>query len=477
MPDTTTTELLTRPAGELAALVRAREVTPRELAEASLARIEALDGRVNAFTHVDPEVALAEADAVEPGDARPFAGVPIAIKDLRATRGYRVTHGSSLLGDFRPGYDVNVVRRLRAAGFVVVGIANMPEFGILPVTEPRRYGPTRNPWDLDRTPGGSSGGSAAAVAAGMVPLAGASDGGGSTRIPAACCGLVGLKLARGRSSFAPELGEQMLTTDGVLTRTVAETAQVLDVIAGYEPGDATWAPPPPAPFAEAVHHRPRGLRIGLALEPPIDAAVDPVNVAAVQDTARLAESLGHHVEETAPPWRMPELLARFTGVFGPMVAMTIEFAGRVAGRSVAREDVEPLSWEILQGARRVEAPTYLHNLAQLQAMSRAIVAHLLEYDAVLTPALARRPVAIGEIDSCSDDPLDDFRRSGEFTPFTAIANVTGLPAISLPLHHGDDGLPTGVQAIGRPAGEWELLALSAQLEEASPWADRRPALD
>jgi amidase len=243
------TELLFKPATELAALVRGGEISSRELTEASLGRIEALDGDLNAFVHLDPDGALAAADDIGPDDPRPFAGVPIAIKDTSPVAGMPYTLGSELFGDYVPQYDSFVVRRLREAGFVIVGKTNLPEYGILPVTEPRRFGPTRNPWDTDRTPGGSSGGAAAAVASGMVPLAHGSDGGGSIRIPAACCGLVGLKPSRGRVSRGPDQGDDFLVQDGVLTRTVAETAELLDLLAGYETGDATWAPPPAEPFA------------------------------------------------------------------------------------------------------------------------------------------------------------------------------------------------------------------------------------
>src|SRR5215218_6687587 len=245
------TALLFRPANELADLVRSGDVSARELVESSLERIDALQPDLNAFVHTDPDGALAAADAVGPGDERPFAGVPIAVKDTAAVAGMPYTLGSDAFGDFVPAHDAFVVRRLREAGFVIVGKTNLPEFGILPVTEPRRFGPARNPWDSERTPGGSSGGAAAAVASGMVPLAHASDGGGSIRIPAACCGLVGLKPTRGRISRGPEQGDDFLVQDGLLTRTVAETAELLDVLAGYEPGDATWAPPPAAPFGEA----------------------------------------------------------------------------------------------------------------------------------------------------------------------------------------------------------------------------------
>jgi amidase len=469
------TELLFRPATELAALVRDGDLTARELTEATLERIGALNGDLNAFIHTDPDGALGAADEVAAGDERPFAGVPIAIKDTAAVAGMPYTLGSDIFGDFVPGHDAFVVRRLRDAGFVIVGKTNLPEFGILPVTEPRRFGPTRNPWDPGRTPGGSSGGAAAAVASGMVPLAHGSDGGGSIRIPAACCGLVGLKPSRGRVSRGPEQGDDFLVQDGVLTHTVAETAALLDVLAGYEVGDASWAPPPEEPFAVAAAREPGRLRIGVTTEAAIPAPLDPLCERAVRDAAELLESLGHDVEEIeAPPWAGQDLLQVFTLVFGTPIAMGLFFGGQVTGREPSQELVEPLSWTIWEGIRERTALDYLLARTQLGAFSRPIVALWDKYDVVLTPALAQRPVPIGEIDSCSDEPWDDFRRSGQFTPYTAIFNVTGQPAISLPLFHGDDGLPLAVQLAGKPAGEGQLLALAAQLEAARPWAERRP---
>jgi amidase len=467
-------EVLFRPAGELAALVRAGDVSARELAEASLARIEALQPDLNAFVHLDPDGALAAAEAIGPDDPRPFAGVPIAIKDTATVKGMPYTLGSDLFGDYVPDHDAFVVRRLRDAGFVIVGKTNLPEYGILPVTEPRRFGPTRNPWDTDRTPGGSSGGAAAAVASGMVPLAHGSDGGGSIRIPAACCGLVGLKPSRGRVSRGPDQGDDFLVQDGILTRTVAETAELLDVVAGYETGDATWVPPPPEPFADMARRDPGRLRIGVTTTSALDLRVDPLCERAAHGAADLLASLGHHVEEIEPPWEGQDLLRVFTLVFGTPIALGMWFGGQVSGREPSEELVEPLSWAIWQGVRERHAVDYLLARTQLTAFSRAIVALWDTYDVVLTPSLAQRPVRIGELDGCSAEPWDDFRRSGEFTPYTAIFNVTGQPAISLPLFHGDDGLPSGVQLAGRPAGEGDLLALASQLEAAHPWAERRP---
>lgn len=475
-------DLLFRPVGELAALVRSGEITAHELVSASLQRIEALDGQLGAFVHVDAEGALATAAAIGPDDPRPFAGVPIAIKDNQPVAGMPLTFGADLFGDFVAPYDAAFVTRLRDAGFVIVGKTALPEYGILPSTESRRNGPTRNPWDLSRTPGGSSGGSAAAVAAGMLPIAHGNDGGGSLRIPAACCGLVGLKPARGRISLAPSLGESFLVSDGVLSRTVAETAQLLDLLAGPEPGDATWAPPPAEPFAVSAARGREGtlspLRIGLTLAPPLtEIAIDPIAERATRDAAALLESLGHQVEEiAAPPWAVPGVFELFSAAFGPAVASTIVLASAIAGREPVAADMEQLSWYLWERASKLGAAHFLAAQGQLQALARTFVTATAHYDAVLTPSLALRPRPIGELNGDNDDPAATFKRSGEFTPFTAIANATGQPAISLPLAHGDDGLPVGVHLIGRPAQEGPLLALAAQVEAARPWSERRPQL-
>jgi amidase len=470
-------ELLFRSAIELAALVRSGELEARDLVEASLRRIDELQPTINAFTHVAHDSALSAAADIRPGDPRPFAGVPIAVKDNRPVKGMPLTMCSDLFGDFVPDHDAFLVRRLRDAGFVIVGKTALPEMGILPTTEPRRFGPTRNPWALDRTPGGSSGGAAAAVAAGMVPVAHGNDGGGSTRIPTACCGLVGLKGSRGRVSLGPDVGHSFLVVDGVLTRTVAETAELLDLLAGPEPGDATWAPPPPRPFAQSAAAEPGRLRIGLALDAPLDGVVlDPLVEQAVRDAAALLESLGHEVEEITPPWTGLDLLPEFTRVFGSAVSLTTWFGGLLRGREPTAEDLEPLTWSIWEHARAHDAVELLAAQSRIEGVARSIVAFMDAYDAVLTPALAQRPVRIGEIHGVGPEPWENYRRSGLFTPYTAMINVTGQPAVSLPLYQGADGLPTGVQLIGRALGEGELLSLAAQLEAALPWAERRPEL-
>jgi len=475
-------DLMFRGAGELAGMVRFGEISARELVQSSLDRIEELNPALNAFVEVDAERALLAADEVKPGDERPFAGVPIAIKNLRAVRGLRFTFGCSLMADHVPDHDHNSVRRLKEAGFVIVGTTTLPEYGILPTSEARLFGPTRNPWDTQRTAGGSSGGAAAAVAAGMVPVAHGTDGGGSIRIPAACCGLVGLKPSRGRISVAPEMGDSPLTTDGVLTRSVADTAAILDVLAGYETGDATWAPPPAEPFATAAGRAPssaireRGgrLRIATTTLPPIaDAVVDPICSSAVTDASELLRSLGHEVEEVDPPWPVEGLSEVFGVVFAIHIAMSIAASGAIAGREPTAEDMEPMSWAIFSMVQSLNAVQGAGLAVQLQGFARQLVSFLAPYDALLIPALAERPLPLGLLDTAAENPMGTFSRSALFTPFTALFNADGQPAISLPLFQGEDGLPLGVQIVGRPAGEAALLALATQLEEANPWAERR----
>jgi amidase len=471
-------DLLFRPATELAGLVRSGELSARELVQASLDRIEEVDGDLNAWVLVDAEAALAAADEVRAGDERPFCGVPIAIKDLFApVAGLPMTNGSDLLGDYTPTHDYALVRRFREAGFILMGKVNTPEFGIPPVTEPRRNGATRNPWNSEHTCGGSSGGSGASVASGTVPVAHGSDGGGSIRIPAACNGLVGLKPARGRISRAPDLGDHFLSTDGALTRTVADCAAMLDVMAGYEPGDATWAPPPEEPFAEAARSEPGRLRIGLTLDAPIETEPDPVCAQAARDAAELLESLGHEVEEVSAPWKDANLLPVFSVMWAANVAASVRHGQLVSGSEPSQENVEALTWHLYQQGLGFTSVDLIAATAMLQAFSRAIIGALWsDHDVILTPALAQRPVRIGEIDTQGEDPAGEFRKSGQFTPYTAIFNITGQPAISLPLYQRDDGLPLAVQLAGAPADEATLLSLAAQLEAANPWADRRPPL-
>ena len=452
---------------EQARLVRSGDVSSVELVAESLERIDRLDPSLNAFVTVRGEAALAdaaEADA-SPSDA-PFRGVPIAIKDLSATAGIRTTYSSRAFADHVPDFDTAVVRRFRQAGFVIVGKTNTPEFGTVAFTESELNGTTKNPWNPALTPGGSSGGSAAALAAGLVPAAHATDGGGSIRIPASCCGLFGLKPARGRVSTAPFSTLEGLSTSGPLTRTVEDAACILDVLAGYEPGDPFWAPPEERPYAETFSEDPGRLRIAVTSAPPIDTPVHPDCVAAVESAANLLTELGHDVRAATPPWSAPEVFENFIAVWqvGPALYP-------IADASL----MTPLNRGLVDAALKATAADYARAVAWLNVHARQIVRFWNETDIVLTPTLALPPVPIGWQDEV-DGAIEQLRRNTEFTPFTAVANLTGLPAMSLPLHWNDDGLPIGVHAFGPPAGETLLLRLAAQVEAAQPWADRRPPI-
>jgi amidase len=467
-----------RPAGELAGSVRAGEVSARELVEESLEAIGRLNGELNAFVRLCDERALAEADSVSAGDARPLAGVPMAIKDLvQLTEGVCTTMGMAAMEDWVPPMDSALVRRLRAAGAIVVGKTNTPELGILPVTEPAAFGAARNPWDPSRTPGGSSGGSASAVASGMVPVAHANDGGGSIRIPAACCGLVGLKPSRGRVSLAP-LTEYAggIAIDGCVSRTVADTALVLDVISGYEPGDPYWAPPPSGTFADAVERSPGALRIAFTTVAPNSVPVDPECVAAVEQTAALLESLGHSVEE-APPLSDEGYIDNFIRIWTSGVAVSVRGFGMLRGAPLDPEKLEPLTQEMVAVAETLSAADYLESLGILQMLARGVVSMWGDIDVLITPTVSRPAPPIGALAPKDGEPaMAWLQNAAEWVPFTPVFNVTGQPAISLPLHETPEGLPVGVQLVGPPAGEELLLSLSAQLEAARPWHERRPEL-
>ena len=474
MPDS---DLMFRPALELAAMVCDGELSAQELVGISLERIEQLDPTLGAFVDVDGERALRDAAKIGPGDPRPFAGVPTAIKNNRPVAGMRLTYGCSLMERYVADYDHNVTRRLRDAGFVIVGTTTLPEYGILPTTEARLFGPTRNPWDLERTPGGSSGGAAAAVAAGMLPVAHGNDGGGSVRIPAACCGLVGLKPSRGRISAAPELGDSSLGIDGMLTRTVADTAAILDVLAGYEPGDATWAPPPQEPFAASAAREPGVLRIAAATSPPVqDAAVDPACARAVEDAAALLRSLGHEVEEVDPPWHDDGLRELFGVVFSrphrPFDRLLGE--GRWPRGHSRRHGADELG-DLLDGPRperdrqhgRRRAPAGLR--APARDLPRAL-RHPGDARARGAAAAARERSTRPCPSRCGRSPARGCSRRSPPLQRKRAARDRGAAV------RGLRRAAAGGPARGPPRRGGELLALAAQLEAARPWADRRPAL-
>jgi amidase len=464
-------------ATDQAELVRSGQASPSELVEAAIATIVALNGEVNAVIHQRFERAREE--AAGPLPAGPFRGVPIVVKDLSLRMAGEPYHcGSRFLkaADHRSDHDSYLTRRFRATGVVVVGRTNTPEFGSTVTTEPLAYGATRNPWNLARSTGGSSGGSAAAVACGMVPLAHATDGGGSIRVPASECGLVGLKPSRGRVTHGPDLGEGWMgaTTDGVLSRSVRDTAAALDGISGYEPGDPYTAPPPLRPFVAELAAEPGELRIGLLDHPLADGVTGhPECRAAVVEAGNLLEALGHRVELDHPvALEEPEFSERFVTIVAVTTAHDLDRWEAVIGRAPTDEDVERGNLALRGMGRKVSGAGYLDAVNWLHAWSRRAQAWWAEgaFDVLVTPTLAVPPPELGYL----SDPELGGRRLREVLQYTSQFNITGQPAISLPLHWTADGLPVGVQFVARYGAEDVLLRLAAQLERAQPWAGRRP---
>jgi amidase len=458
-------------ATEQAELIRRGELSPVDAVTTYLERIDKFDDTLNSYVTVVGEQALAQAKEAEqpPGDDRPpFHGVPIAIKDLHETAGIRTTFSSKAYADYVPTIDAFPVRRLKDAGFIFLGKTNASEFGTFPQTESDLNGIARNPWNPDHTPGGSSGGAAAALAAGLCPVAHGSDGGGSIRIPASYCGLFGLKPTRGRISSGPRFGEGWagMSTQGPIARTVRDAAALLDVMAGYETGDPYWAPPPERPFADEVGAEVGKLRVAFTTAAGTGGVAEPDVAAAVQEAVQLLESLGHTVEESAPDWEDPSVTANFIQV------LQAGFAHHVG---VDTSLFEPANRMAMEQAAEVNSLDYVRAVAGLHAFTRRVVAFWNDYDILVTPTVPMPPPPVGWIFE-EDDPWGQFARAGLVVPFTAPVNITGQPAVSVPLHWSEAGLPIGVQLIGRPADEATLIRLSAQLEDARPWADRRPPI-
>ena len=454
-----------------AELVRQKEVKPIELVEAAIARIERLNPTLNAV--VTPMFELARAAAVEELPAGPFAGVPFLLKDLLASyAGVRMTLGSKLLQGFVPDHDSELVARYKRAGLIIVGRTNTPEFGILPTTESQLFGPCRNPWNTDHTPGGSSGGSAAAVAAGMVPMAHGNDGGGSIRIPASCCGVFGLKPTRARNPLGPDFGDVMsgLVVEHALTRSVRDSAALLDATAGPDVGDPYWAPPPARPYLKEVSADPGRLRIAFTTRAAADVTVHADCVQAVEEAAKLCTELGHDVEEATLPLNAEMLTQAFVVLWTAGTASTLKILG------AARDQVEPLSWALKEMSDQFSAADYILALQTLQSVSREVARFFQDYDILLTPTLAEPPLPLGAFDALPDNPLHGFSRSAAFACFTPVCNMTGQPGMSVPLFWNADNLPVGSHFIGRFGDEATLFRLAAQLEEARPWAGRRPAI-
>jgi amidase len=468
-------------ATEQARLVQDREASPTELVEDAIARIERLNPQLNAVIHPLFDQAR-EAAAGELPDG-PFRGVPFLVKDLSCyMQGAPVHEGMRALRDagYTADHDMWLAQRFRQAGLVILGRTNAPELGILPTTEPAAYGATHNPWDLERSPGGSSGGSAAAVAAGMVAAAHANDGGGSIRIPASHCGLVGLKPSRARVSLAPDFGDVLLglVAELAVTRSVRDTARILDAVHGPAPGDPYAAPPPARTYMDEVGANPERLRIGLMTTPPGGQfETHPECVGAAERTAALLDELGHHVDLSYPTALddseyVPNFLVRWTAG----VEWNLRYWGRAIGRELGAEDVEPCTWALAEQGRSHTAPELLSAIEQVQRGSRRIASWWTQdgFDLLLSPTCAEPPPRLGEHDAPPDNPLAPIVRATPFAIFTAGFNSTGQPAISLPVHQTADGLPVGIQLVAAYGREDLLLRVAAQLEEAAPWAERTP---
>jgi amidase len=463
-------------------LVRTGEASPIELVDAAIAAIEKVNPELNAVIHERFEQARTEAEGPLPDG--PFRGVPMVLKDLDGYQAGEPYHGGVRhLRDARyvPTADSYLTAKFRQAGFVFVGRTNTPELGLQPTTEPELYGPTRNPWDPTRSPGGSSGGSASAVASGMVPVGHAGDGGGSIRIPASACGLVGLKPSRGRNSLGPELGEAWGGNVArlVVSRTVRDTAGILDAVHGPMPGDPYVAPPPSGPYLQDVGADPGRLRIGFtwaAPDPTIETHAECV--AAVQGAAEVLSSLGHDVGEGRPEvWddeaAGAEFSAAFVNAFATWTANDLQSLEAMTGSPVTEQGVEAGTWAAAEIGRTITGAQYIAATTVFNRFTRRMASFWAEgHDLLLTPTLPEPPLLLGQMGAAPDNPLAGLFRSASVVPFVAPFNTTGQPAISLPLHWSADGLPIGVQLVAAPGREDLLIRVAAQLEQAAPWVDR-----
>lgn len=470
-----TSELARLDAVALAAAIAAGEVSPLEVIEDTARRLERLNPTVNAVIHPDLDAAVDAARGTLPDG--PFRGVPMLLKDLWPTEKGRPHHmGVAALrrADHRADVDANITTAYRRAGFVLAGRTNTPELGLVATTEPLAYGPSRNPWNPEHGTGGSSGGAAAAVAAGIVPAANASDGGGSIRIPAAMCGLVGLKPSRGRISMGPLQDEWGNSVQHVVSRTVRDAAAILDATAGPWPGDGVVAPPVGAPWAAAAATSPGELRIGFvstSIRPELDT--HPEVTAAVEATAALLAELGHRVDEDHPrSLHDPELVSTFTDAWTAGAAASLRRIGQWIGRPLGPDDVEPGTWAMATAGGRVSAPDLIVAQANQMTFRRRVAAWWTDHDLLLTPTCLQPAPRLGELVASEDDPLRGLKNSIPYAVFTSPFNVTGQPAISLPVATTDEGLPIGVQLVAAYGREDLLVQVAAQLEEAVGWPER-----
>ena len=461
-------DLAYTPALEQAAMVRRREVSPVELVGCYLDRIAAYDERYHSYLTVAADQALEaarQAEAAVGSDGLPpFHGVPISIKDLIDTAGIRTTRGTRVGVDRVPAADAEVVTRVKQAGFIVLGKTNTPEFGMQAVTEPPGYPWAHNPWDPERTPGGSSGGAGAALAAGFCPVAVGSDGGGSIRIPSSLSGVVGIKTTRGRVSFAPQ-PNHLFAVIGPMARTFGDAAALLDVMAGYATGDAWWLPPPATPFAAEAGRPPGSLRIGATDRPFVDGVeTEGPPRAGWEEACALLEGLGHRVERASPEWDS---------------AITFLAAPAYGADMAAWPDLPPLDTlhpqtrQIVELGRASDGPTVMGSLAAVFRLARRTLAFWETYDVLVTPTVAITAPRVGEFQDPEANPAGVFRYIA-LAAFTSPFNLTGQPAMNVPMGLDADGLPRGVQLVGRAGDEAMLIRLAAQMEAAHPWAGLRP---
>ncbi len=461
-----------------AQLVRRREVSAPEMVTAAIERIDRLNPQLNAIITPLYDQAIAAAMNLDPNAT--FAGVPFVLKDLVSEYGGSPrTDGSRFVSGFYiSASDNELVRRYQQAGLIILGKTNTSEFGLLPTTEPQCFGPTRNPWDLERGTGGSSGGSAAAVAAGLVAAGHANDGGGSIRIPASCCGLVGLKPTRGRNSLAPGYGDIAggLICEHVVTRSVRDSAAFLDATAGSMPGDPYAPNPGQRPFADEVTRDPGQLRIGFGTVGLNGVTAHPDCIAGTQQVAHLLEQLGHVVEQASPTIDSERLFKSFGQVMTGYLGWSIQSWSQRIGRTPEEKYFEPVTWRMYEHSLQQSSADYLLAWQELQSCCREFAEFFRTYDLWLTPTLLQPPVPLDYFAYSYETRHQHNARLGDFTGFTLMANATGQPAVSLPLHWNRENLPIGVHMTGRYGDEATLLRLAAQLEQAQPWSHRRPPI-
>ena len=470
-------EVLAMDAIAQAEVIRRGELHPKELVRMAIDAAEALNPRLNAIITPMYEEALEAAEGPLPDG--PFKGVPMLLKDGIATyRGVPLSSGSALLRGFEPGLDSELVTRFKRAGFIIIGKTNMPEFGLLPTTEPTAFGPTHNPWDVERTPGGSSGGSAAAVAAGIVALAHGNDGGGSIRIPASCCGLFGLKPTRGRNPLGPAFSELVsgLVEEHVLTRSVRDSAAVLDETAGEFRYPFYCAPAKKGSFLEALRQTPRKMRIGFCTTTVFGGTIEGDCVEATQKAAEMCRDFGHEVIEMKLPLNTSakELGEIFGALWAICTTTPIAVVKKRTGLLPPRHMLEPLTWALYEQAQKLTGTDYEFARQAMHRAARDIQSAFAEIDIWLSATLAKPPLPLGVFAQNEDDPMTPSRVASDFSPMTAIFNISGQPAASVPVYWNREGLPVGVQLVGKFGDDYSVLQLSAQLEDNLNWQQKRP---